>query len=609
MGDTISPEESARIVNQLIGALRNSAVAFDDYGKQLSDEERQAKKAQREKDAADEKFKQQVEKSAQTWASFGNKLNSLGRSMATPEGAMSAMGDLMGKALTLVTSAFASVPVVGGMIKGLGEAGAETIKFLMDQTAAALKTYNQISSTGVIGSFQDMRAASEKTGLTFEQLNNVISKNSQELALFGGSAIEGSKMAQRVLAANKEYAVQVQKAGVNFEEFSSMQLNYINQQTKLGFARGKSDDLLAEEARKYSEELIAVSKLTGKSREDLQKEQNTLLSDARYRAKTQEMLASDQKEEVNRFNSLMQNMRKESHEGLKDIFAGANQTDAARRMILAMQAGGVNMEEMIEKVKNGSMSQAEFVDTYNRASKNYVEATADQAKVIGPGSDLTANYVHHADQAALVGKSLAEQRAMIDKDRAAQLKQEDAYASAANKAQELAVSMGLLATNTESLAWLTSKMADAIKWLLKKIMGEDDESDYSKREGSAGVVVTNVGPGAGPESAAIAYRSHGRRHAAKSKPTETSPQAAANGALIQPTPGGTLLQVAESGAPEAVVPLPDGRTIPVVFKGGGEQSKIVVEMLDQVSLKLETVVSLMTQNARYNRDIAQNVAQ
>jgi Mn-dependent DtxR family transcriptional regulator len=65
--------------------------------------------------------------------------------------------------------------------------------------------------------------------------------------------------------------------------------------------------------------------------------------------------------------------------------------------------------------------------------------------------------------------------------------------------------------------------------------------------------------------------------------------------------GPTSGYLAELHGPEAVVPLPDGKTIPVRIEGGdagGSKSKDMADMMNQFRLSMESMINQMN-----NRDL------
>lgn len=81
---------------------------------------------------------------------------------------------------------------------------------------------------------------------------------------------------------------------------------------------------------------------------------------------------------------------------------------------------------------------------------------------------------------------------------------------------------------------------------------------------------------------------------------------AANGALIQPTPGGSLVQAGEAGKAEAVIPMPDGKTIPVTLTNSNEQYAKLNYQFEMMNDKFESIIDLLSSSNRIQDNIARN---
>lgn len=86
------------------------------------------------------------------------------------------------------------------------------------------------------------------------------------------------------------------------------------------------------------------------------------------------------------------------------------------------------------------------------------------------------------------------------------------------------------------------------------------------------------------------------------------PAQMAKGGIVTPTPGGSIINVAEAGQSEAVIPMPDGRSIPVTFKNSNEQSTILISSFDKMSSKLDTMIDLLSRGNKLQNSIARNTA-
>ena len=73
----------------------------------------------------------------------------------------------------------------------------------------------------------------------------------------------------------------------------------------------------------------------------------------------------------------------------------------------------------------------------------------------------------------------------------------------------------------------------------------------------------------------------------------------ANGGVIKATPGGVDLVAGEAGQNEAVVPLPDGRTIPVQSQGADQQFGIMAAQL----ARLDDIMRVMQSQLSVSENI------
>jgi hypothetical protein len=445
------------------------------------------------------RIKQEQEKAAQKYAKLSTAIVSTAQAMTTQEGAFNQLGNITATVVKAMTSMAGGLPVFGAAIKGIGEGAGEAIKFITQQSGQAFATFGKISGSGIVRSFEDMREAAKKTGLLYEEMDMVLAKNSESLAMFGKTAGDGSSKMQDILFANRKFAEQAQQIGISFAEFSEMQASYVAQQIRTGGIRNKTEKDLADGARRYSEELDTLSKLTGKQRNELQKQQEKMLSDARYRAKMQELEAVDPAA-AQRMRNMITMMPAELQEGLKDTFsAGGNITSkASAELAVQLSQGGQDMAQMVRDVLEGRKDEKEAFTETAEAAKKYVESTGQIAGLIGKESALTSNFTALSDLAGHAGKSFKEITTDIEKNREAQKKQTDDYAKAATTAHQLASSIQLFSTSANYVIKINNMVGGSLLELAKlinKITGKN----------TTGVDGSGLGATSGEMSSAIKY--------------------------------------------------------------------------------------------------------
>jgi len=116
--------------------------------------------------------------------------------------------------------------------------------------------------------------------------------------------------------------------------------------------------------------------------------------------------------------------------------------------------------------------------------------------------------------------------------------------------------------------------------------------EYVKQKQKAGTDLTNIAD----LGKAIGYAG-GQAETAKRANIATA--YAAKGGVIKATPGGVDLVAGEAGQNEAVVPLPDGRTIPVQSQGSDQQMGIMTEQL----ARLDDIMRVMQNQLSVSENI------
>lgn len=496
MADSINPQELSDALAAFTEALKSTTssvastqVEFDEFGAELDLSQRQQRardnayhqavtaRIQKEKAAADAV----VEK----WAKISKASVSVASSMTSQEGAFNMLGNVTSMVVKGLGNIAGAIPIVGNALKGLGEGAADAVKLVTEQTGRAFATFGKISSTGVVTSFQDMRDAAERTGLLYEELDGVLSKSSQSLAMLGTTSTAGSKTLQGVLAMNKGAAIEAQKMGIAFAEYSEIQASYLSQQTIAGFARGKADKDLARGAKEYVYELDMLSKLTGKQRSAIQAEQEALQNNARFRA----MLADVDEKQAKEFERFIRVLPKELGEGATDLLTNAGNpvTKAGQELAVQLSQGGLDVRQLFGDLRSGNKTAAASLSAFADASKKSVASTKGLTTILGTDSTITKNFIGLSDMAKRAGTSFELTTETIQEGQDTQRAAADGAAEAANKAHDLANQMQALLTSSKSVMAANNFVANSLIGLGKLIndLTGDNSSATSTVTGSA----------------------------------------------------------------------------------------------------------------------------
>jgi hypothetical protein len=184
---------------------------------------------------------------------IGGALGALGNSLGAFTGA------ILGTETSL--TAFAStLPFVGGLLTPLTQ--------YLDDTVAG---FQNMSATGASfgNSLEEARKGAASLGLNFNEFQDLIGNNSQQLAMLGGTVTQG---AARFAAMNKNIKATGDFASLKNMGFTVMEINegmasYIELQSRMGTLQGRSTQSLADGSAAYLEQIDRLAKVTGKTRE------------------------------------------------------------------------------------------------------------------------------------------------------------------------------------------------------------------------------------------------------------------------------------------------------------------------------------------------------
>jgi len=338
-----SQEGSAKSADGLSESLDDAAESTDSWGQGLKDSLNLVGK-----------MGQQVQKA----------IDFIGGSLSSISG--------MGDSITSATDTLGNIPLVGDAIKGVYGPVAGAVETLQTQFQAAASVGANFG-----GNIAEFSKAAGGAGMTMEQFAGVVQKNSQGLMFLGGTTADGAK---RLADLGK----QIRKSQVGDElarlGFSTVDINnglaeYSGRLARSGRAEQLSNRQLINLTGQYMKNLDAVSKLTGKSKEALQAEQDARMADAQYRIMRSKLDPKQQAE----MDKLMDSIPKAHQVGIKEILATGTATsdEGVKAMAFLRESGGA-AQEIFKKIQSGQGLEegfaSEFYDTYAAEAKKFAES-------------------------------------------------------------------------------------------------------------------------------------------------------------------------------------------------------------------------------------------
>jgi hypothetical protein len=279
------------------------------------------------------------------------------------------LGDAAGTAIS-------AIPLIGPVIGGFVSAASKAASALAEATADvaaqigkkitaemdnANTAFRMMAQSGAVGADGLTGLANQaiQAGISFKDFASVTKESAHGLAFAFGDTATGAKKFADASEAMTPFRRELTALGVGAKQQNEMTANYIKLQARQGNVEGRSSRDLAQGSAEYIKRLTALSRLTGKSVEEQQKELDSQLSNARMvgalaevQGKHGEKAASNMKDTAAFISGIDENIGK----GLQDALSGNLGTEAAQQFAISAGEQGAMAVDMLRK---GQISTAE----------------------------------------------------------------------------------------------------------------------------------------------------------------------------------------------------------------------------------------------------------
>jgi hypothetical protein len=247
--------------------------------------------------------------------------------------------------------AFKDLPIIG-VVAGLFQS-------LEKMQEANLDTYRKLTDTGIDfgGSLQTVRKNALSLGLTLDEFASTMKKNSDIFVGLGGSVNKGANAFVNVNKAlvNSKVGQQLQAMGYTFEQMTDLTANYIKVSGSGNARTVEQQKQLAEASAAYGKELDLIARLTGKSREDQEKQLAKAAAQAAYNLKVAQMTPEQQKKAADGLAKASAAMGQAGIEAYQGEITGLGPiTDEARTAIAIFPEGSKEILNMAKRAKDTS---------------------------------------------------------------------------------------------------------------------------------------------------------------------------------------------------------------------------------------------------------------
>jgi hypothetical protein len=460
-----------------------------------------------------------------------------------------------------------AIPFAGEAVAAGLKAAAEGAKFMLDQMDQTTKAFNDLGRVGALtaSGMSGLQKQFVQSGLTLNSFSKIVGENSMAMARFRGMTGDGAEEFTKITGALTQGDMSLRRIGMSADQIGESTAAFVTQQTRLGRSQAANTNDLISGTKQYALELDTLSKITGQSREAIQKQQDAVLSESRFRANYEELMAQGRTKEAKSLMDLQTRMNTfgaEMGQGTRDLISGAANTDAARKM---MASTGGAAQDIIMRLKDGSIDQNQAQIELQAAMKRNRDAQMQNAKFVDRAASAYQDFSQVAD---FTNADFSQGFEKARKTQDAQLKGQDKLTEDTVKAQANMEQMNreiqkLGFTFLPNAATAVNKMTDTMKkfvqYVNEKVLGEAPEAPAAPvgvgiEFGAAG------GAGGGTGNAAV--------DAAVGAVASDAEIAAARKSVVGPAPAPPA---PGSAAPAPAAPAPGSAAPAPVTQRAGQQ--------------------------------------
>jgi len=490
-------QEQTRLLQQMLEALQRSGgntnskqvkdakKALADYNLQVT----RSTRAEKDKTNITGKSAQMIAKAtvgtskfvAATAAAAGairenredfNSLNPaiqlVGNGMQMASKTVGALGDAAGDALK-------GIPLLGGVIGGavsaaskltaaLGQAAGEIVKTIGPMLTAELQrasvAYRNAGSVAALGAdgLSGLANQAIDAGLSFTSFSNVVKQNAETMAFATRNSADSAKVLADTSKAMQPFRRGMLALGISVEQQNELTAGYIGLQQRLGRDESRNSQALAQGSRNYIQNLTELSKLTGKSVSEQQKELDAQSRHVRQAATQREVertlggeAGKKASEAISGVATVLKSAAPVLAGGFQDALGGNFKTDAAKNFYRATGEAG---KDIINQLKAGTITREKALAGIQEAAANRYQSLGGDKFAMAAGNTGTALDAVMMDlQSLTFGAKFGDQIGKIENATKKNMETTDATTNSMINAQE---SMIKAAKALDELALQTS---------------------------------------------------------------------------------------------------------------------------------------------------------
>jgi len=518
--------------------------------------------------------------------------------------------------------------VVGGVIAGVGtvlagtsETAAKALKFgneilsaELEKTARAFDAISNIGA-GFANGLTGMRDAASASRLTVDQFAKVLVENAQNISLAGlgyKDTLDKLSGVQSIFAkGTNSVRSQLLKLGYSFEEQASLTLETMSDMRRGGLLQGATNAQIAAQTKEYAENLRVISAITGEDAKKRMDQARTAMANTAIQAKILELQKNDP-EAYKKLQAQLATMPVEMQKMYLQKISGLGVVDPVSAALMSQVP---ELEQALEAnrsvLEDSAKDAKDAVDTAGEQRailRKGLETNMDQLKILGMaqlaglsgiGPDMSQMAAGIFEQVAGTTDETAKKaRDSINAQKNAQDELTDGLIRGRDAAQGLAIQLQeILLPLLKDYSTYTAQVLDYLRKFINDVTGNtpwEERSTISKFGNIGSQMWDSLTSSKGwsiPPSSQL--------QSGPSMPgAPLGVFSMASGGIASGSVSGYS---ATLHGTEAVVPLPDNRSIPVSLDSSSLNSAI-----SQNSALLAQILNAMQQNNKYTSGILQN---
>lgn len=481
-----------------------------------------------------------------------------------------------------------AIPIVGAGLSQTAKAAGEAGKFMLNQLDTTTKAFNQMgqyAATGVKG-MTGLKDQFTGARLPLETLGKIVGENAATFARWKDTTNEGTNAFSEIVGDLTDKGdLTLRRLGMSADQIGQTTAAFITQQTRLGRSQQMTNAELVASTKQYAIDLDQLQKLTGQSAQSIQAQQDKMLSQARFRANIDEMVADGRGNFATRIQNLQtefSGFSDEMGQGVADLVSGTSEMGTAGGKLMA-STGGVAMD-IIQRTKEGKLTQAEASIELKKAMQAQQERQRQLGSQIDSASAGTLEYSAVSDAIASLDTGAANRAKNTQKK---QLAGSDQLTESTITAQQQMENMNMqiqklgfeaLPHATHAIDSVAVTMEKAIEYVKDTLFGggvKDEASraaEVRRSAGAGGAVSTVAGAGgaivggAGGEGDGAAIMEAAATAPSPSKTQAGSKETALASSKESKTtspvaPAGEITKIIETGSGYNIVELADGTKV------------------------------------------------